>query len=287
MSGIRVSQAAVAALAVGLSSLLVAPQSSARPLEDVMAAKSLRVIAYIDNAPFSWEADGKPKGIDIDIARAIAREIGVEAEVILRMPGENEDDDLRGNVWRGPLTGGGVGDVMMHVPVDRDFAERNKKAVIGGAYFQERVAVAIHPELTGDKPAFDVFKDHKISVQLGTVSDYFLMTYLDGALIEKIAHHVKPQVGATEFITKDTAAWMGVRSAIEALLHDKGQKAVFVEPPMDGIYRSNWIVGMAWKDDSTELGTAIQSALDKIRQSGELERIFASYGVSYTAPPTP
>ena len=277
----------VSAVAVGLCSLLAAQQSSARPLEDVMAAKSLRVIAYIDNAPFSWEADGKSKGIDVDIARAIAREIGVEAEVILRMPGENEDDDLRGNVWRGPLTGGGVGDVMMHVPVDREFAERNKKAVIGGAYFQERVAVAIHPELTGDKPTFDVFKDQKISVQIGTVSDYFLMTYLDGALIEKIAHHVKPQVGATEFITKDTAAWMGVRSAIEALLHDKGEKAVFVEPSMEGIYRSNWIVGMAWKDDSTDLGTAIQTALDKIRKSGELERIFASYGVSYTSPPTP
>lgn len=277
----------VSAVAVGLCSLLAAQQSSARPLEDVMAAKSLRVIAYIDNAPFSWEADGKSKGIDVDIARAIAREIGVEAEVILRMPGENEDDDLRGNVWRGPLTGGGVGDVMMHVPVDREFAERNKKAVIGGAYFQERVAVAIHPELTGDKPTFDVFKDQKISVQIGTVSDYFLMTYLDGALIEKIAHHVKPQVGATEFITKDTAAWMGVRSAIEALLHDKGEKAVFVEPSMEGIYRSNWIVGMAWKDDSTDLGTAIQTALDKIRKSGELERIFASYGVSYTSPPQP
>ncbi len=287
MSDRKFTRATAAVVVVGLSSLLAAQQSSARPLEDVVAAKSLRVIAYLDNAPFSWEADGKSKGIDVDIARAIAREIGVEADVILRMPGENEDDDLRGNVWRGPLTGGGVGDVMMHVPVDPDFAERNKKAVIGAAYFQERVAVAIHPELTGDKPTFDIFKDQKISVQIGTVSDYFLMTYLDGALIEKIAHHVKPQVGATEFITKDTAAWMGVRSAIEALLHDKGEKAVFVEPPMEGIYRSNWIVGMAWKDDSADLGSAIQTAIDKIGKSGELERIFASYGVSFTPPPQP
>ena len=275
------------AVAVCLSSLLAAPQTSARPLEDIVAAKSLRVIAYLDNAPFSWDADGKSKGIDVDVARAIAREIGVDADVILRMPGENEDDDLRGNVWRGPLTGGGTGDIMMHVPVDREFAERNMKAVIGAPYFQERVALAIHPEMTGDKPTFDVFKDKKISVQIGTVSDYFLMTYLDGALIEKIAHHVKPQAGATEFISKETSAWLGVRSAIEALLHDKGEKAVFVEPPMEGIYRSNWIVGMAWKDDSTDLGIAIEAAMDKIRASGELERIFASYGVSYTPPPKP
>jgi polar amino acid transport system substrate-binding protein len=271
-----------------LAAVLTAATASvclARPLDEVMAAKSLRVIAYLDNAPFSWEADGKSKGIDVDLGRAIARELGIEAEVVLRIQGENEDDDLRGNVWRGPLTGGGVGDIMMHVPVDKEFAIRNKEAVIGNPYYQERVSVAIHPELTGEKPTFDVFKDKKISVQIGTVSDYFLMTYRDGALIENIAHHVKPAVGAKEFASKETAAWMGVRSAIEALLHDSGTKATFVEPNMDGIVRSDWIVGMAWKENSRDLGYAIQAALDKIKQSGELERIFAAYGVSYTPPP--
>jgi polar amino acid transport system substrate-binding protein len=262
-----------------------APMCFARPLDEVTAAKSLRVIAYYDNAPFSWEEGGKLKGIDVDLARAIARELGVESEVLLRVQGEKEDDDIRANVWKGPLTGGGVGDIMMHVPVDKEFALRNKEAVIGNPYYQERVAVAIHPELTGDNPTFDAFKDKKISVQIGTVSDYFLMTYQDGALIENIAHHVKPAVGAKEFTTKESAAWMGVRSAIEALLHDSGAKVKFVEPQMDGIVRSNWIVGMAWKENSRDLGYAIQAALDKIRQSGELERIFAAYGVSYTAPP--
>jgi polar amino acid transport system substrate-binding protein len=54
---------------------------------------------------------------------------------------------------------------------------------------------------------------------------------------------------------------------------------------MDGIVRSNWIVGMAWKENSRDLGYAIEAALEKIRKSGELASIFASYGVSYTAPP--
>jgi polar amino acid transport system substrate-binding protein len=224
-------------------------------------------------------------GIDVDLARAIARELGVEADVSLRVQGENQDDDLRGNVWRGPLTGGGVADIMMHVPVDRDFALRNKESVIGNQYYQERIAVAIHPGLTGENPTFDVFKEKKISVQIGTVSDYFLMRYLDGALVENVAHHVKPRIGANEFIAKETAAWMGVRSAIEALLYIQGQKAIFVEPSMDGIVRSNWVVGMAWKEDSRDLGYAIGAALEKIRTSGELEKIFSAYGVSFVPPP--
>ena len=100
-------------------------------------AGTLRVIAYLDNKPFSWEADdGKPKGIDVDLRARLPKELGVKADVVLRMQGEKADDDLRGNVWRGPLTGGGVGDVMMHVPIDREFASRNTEAVYRQSLFR-------------------------------------------------------------------------------------------------------------------------------------------------------
>lgn len=263
------------------------PEALARPLDDVLAAKSLRVVAYLDNAPFSYEENGSAKGIDADLGRAIARELGVEAEIVLRMQGEKADDDVRANVWRGPLTGGGVGDLMMHVPIDREFALRNPEAVFGNAYFQERVVVAIHPEKTGNSPTFEVFKTEKIAVQLATVADYFLMTYQGGALINNIAHHVKPEAGAKEFARKEVAALMGVRSKIESLLDNEGVRPVIVEPDMTGIVRSNWLVGMAWKEDSRDLGYAVQAALTKIVQSGELEKICRLYGVTYTPPPPP
>lgn len=259
----------------------------ARPLDEVLATKSLRVVAYIDNDPFSWEEGDAAKGIDIDIARAIARELGVEAEIILRMNGEKSDQDVRVNVWRGTVGGGTVGDVLMHVPVDREFALRFKEAVIGNAYFQERVAMAIHPDLIGEKPEFSAFKTHKIGVQIGTVADYFIMTYEDGALIDNIAHHVRPEAGIKEFLAKETAALLGVRSKTEGLLRQNNFKASIVEPAMPDIARSDWVVGMAWREDSRDLGYAIQAALEKIKASGEMARIFESYGVTYFPPPTP
>lgn len=258
---------------------------AARPLDEVVGSGILRVIAYLDNAPFSWDDNGAPKGIDVDIAKAIANELGVKPEIILRMPGEKGDDDLRVNVWKGPLTGGGVGDLMMHVPIDREFAARNPEAVIGNPYFQERIALAIDSDRTGLNPTFDTFKGMKIGVQLGTVSDYFLMRFEDGALIDNIAHHVRAEDGAKEFKSKEIAALMGQRARIEALLHDIGVTPRIVEPVMDGIVRNQWIVGMAWKENSRDLGYHVQASLEKLKANGKLAEIFRSYGVTYIEPP--
>lgn len=259
----------------------------ARPLDEVVASGSLRVISYVDNAPFSFEEGGVARGIDADLARAIARELGVKADIVLRMQGEEVDDDIRANVWRGPLTGGGTGDLMMSVPVDRDLALRNPEAVLGNAYFEERIAVAIHPDMTGPNPTFDVFKTQRIGVRLATVSDYFLMSYRDGALINNVSHHVKADAGAGEFVRREIAALMGVRSEIEMQLAKAGLTVPLVEPDMTGIVRRNWLLGMAWKDNSRDLGYAVQAALGKIKESGELERICRTYKVTYTPPPAP
>lgn len=273
--------------AIALAAMIImAPRSvAARPLDEVVSSGVLRVIAYLDNAPFSWDDNGTAKGIDVDIAKAVAKELGVNSEIVLRMPGEKADDDLRVNVWKGPLTGGGTGDLMMHVPVDREFATRNPEAVIGNPYFQERIAVAIDPERTGKAPTFDIFKTARIGVQLGTVSDYFLMRYEDGALIDNIVHHVKAEDGAKEFKQQEIAALMGQRARIEALLHDLGVQPTVIEPATDGIVRNQWVVGMAWKENSRDLGYAVQASLDQLKSNGRLAAIFKAYGVTYIEPP--
>ncbi len=274
----------------GVLSLAVTP-SQARPLDEVQASKTLRVIAYLDNKPFSFmDKKGKPQGIDVEIGKVIARELGVEAEIILRMPGETADDDVRVNVWQGPRTGGGVGDIVLHIPYDKEFRIRNTEAVIVNPYFEERVAVAIHPELIAPDFKFDAFSEtnnkekKKIGVQLATVADYFLMTYQDGSLIEHIAHHTKPHLGVEEFARKDVVALMGTRSLIEGQLYDMGLKVPLVEPDMTGIVRKYWVVAMAVHENSRDLGYAAGDVITKLKDSGEMAGIFAKYGITYIPP---
>lgn len=263
-----------------------APAARARPLDEVVASKSLFVICYEDNKPFSWTADdGTVMGIDVDLAKALAEELGVAATVELRMQGERADQDVRVNVIRGTVGGGKPGDILMHVPTDKEFAMRFKEAVISNPYFLETIALAIDEKRIPKDATFDIFKTHKIGVKLASVADYFLMGYQDGALINNISHFTRGPVGAKEFLDGETAAILGVRSEIEGTLADAGAKAHFIAPDMPDIVRKDWVVGIATDEKSRDLGYAIGQALAKLRQSGRLSEIFAKHGVTYIPPP--
>ena len=274
-----------ALLAAG-AGLTLAAGAFARPLDEVVAGGVLHVAVYESNRPFSYTEDGRLKGIDVDLATALAEAIGVKASFIARMQGEDVDTDLRSNVWKGPVAGGPVGDVMMHVPIDRELALRNREAFLINPYFEERIALFYDPARTGDEPAFEVFKREKIGVQLGTVSDYFIMFALDGALRNNVLHYVKLGDGVKRFATGEMAAILGVRSELEAHLADAGLARKVSEPPMPGIVRARWVVGMAVKENSRELGYALSNALAKLRESVRIAEICSRYGVTYV-PPSP
>ena len=182
----------------------------------MVASKLLRVAVDQDNSPFSFRANGTMTGIDVDIATALANALGVEVELIPRIQGEDVDTDLRANVWKGPLLGGPVGDVMMHVPLDRELALRNREAVLANPYFEQRIALGYDPAKIGPEISFDVFKREKVGVRLGSVADYFVMFADGGALRNNVLHFIKPSDGVKRFLDKEMAAILGVRSELKA-----------------------------------------------------------------------
>ena len=275
-----------ASLAAAFIMAITANSATARPLDEVLDSKRLFVVAYEDNRPFSWtQDDGTVTGIDVEIARALATELGVDADIELRMGGERADQDVRVNVIRGTVGGGKPGDIMMHIPTDKEFAMKFKEAVISNPYFLQTVAIAIDSKRIPKDATFDIFKKEKVSVKLATVSDYFLMGFQDGALVNNVSHFTRGPQGAKEFLSGETAALMGVRSEIEGTLFEQGAKAEFISPEMSDLIRKQWEVGIANDDKSRDLGYAIGQALNKLRESGKLKDIFAKFGVTYIPPP--
>ena len=256
----------------------------ARPLDDVMASKVLRVVVYDDNEPFSWDDKGTKTGIDVEIAGLIAAKLGVGIELLMRPQGEQVDQDLRFNIVRGTLGGGIAGDLMLHVPVDKELGIRVKDAVITNAYFQQRVALGVQPDRATPITSFDVFKTEKVSVQLGTVADYFLMRYDTGALVNNISHYLKPGQGAAKFAKGEVAALLGVQSSLEALLRSNNQRAAWSTPPMPGLVRASWVLGTAVDEKSRDLSYAVGAALTALAADGSLQAICEKYGVTYVAP---
>ncbi len=114
--------ARLAAAAVMLCSGWLAGPAAARPLDEVRDSGTIRIAVYRDFAPFSEVHDGRFEGVDVDIGRALAQRLGVAVEFMPVTAGESVDDDLRNAVWKGHYLGGGVADVMLHVPVDRRFS---------------------------------------------------------------------------------------------------------------------------------------------------------------------
>lgn len=261
--------------------------ASARPLDDVKASGRLIVALYYDNAPFSWEdpKTGQAKGIEADLARAVAKELGLEAQILVRMAGESSDDDVRSNIWQGPRTGGLKADIMFHVPIDREFVARNQEAMLSNPYHHEQIVVAVHPDLVDVADGLAAFAKQKIAVRFSTAGHY-LLTFADGGAYKT---NVSPYFEFTDavkaFKAREVAALMGTRSDIEAALAGSGIETASMEPTFPDTLIGAWNVGTAVHTDGRDVGYAVGRILSQMRTSGEMARIFASHGVTHVPPP--
>lgn len=283
--GSRLLLLVVALLCLGLAG---AHSAGARPLEEVREHGTLRVIVYTDFKPFSWETeDGQVVGIDADIGRAIADKLGLKADIIARIAGEEADDDIRSNIWQGPRTGGVKGDVMLHVPMDREFIARNSEAALSNSYYHEHVALALKTDVLGTDASLESFLDgqpYKVACQFATSTHYFLAFAKDEKIKNNVSPFVKFESAVENFLEGGSAGLMGRRAQVEAALVGKDLKLRYLEPEFPETLKSRWNIGMAVKEDSRDLGYAIGGALRELKSSGELANIFEKYGVSYVAP---
>lgn len=258
--------------------------SQARTLDAVKSAGALRVAVYRDYKPWSWEENGKLKGIDVDIGAALAQRLGVNVGYLVVRADDNIDDDLRNGVWRGTLLGEPPGDVMLHVPNDARIEAANDRIKLTAPYQVEGLAMAVEPGKAGAAADFSLFESEKIAVDIGTLSDLILLSARDHKLIDKVVH-VRGEAKAAEAFDKgEVVAFYGESALVENLASHSSRPVVIIYPKHK--LSQSWPVGGAVQAGAVDLADAIDAAIAELASSGELKRILASYGVTWREPKT-
>ncbi|MFC3691661.1 substrate-binding periplasmic protein [Chenggangzhangella methanolivorans] len=264
---------------------LAAP-AVARPLDEVTASGILRVALYRDNAPFSDDAGGKPVGIDVDVAKRIAQTIGVKPEIRIVEASENVDGDFRLNLWRGDLAGSTLADLMLSVPADKLLQMRNELVFFTAPYVEQRLAIAYRAGVV--EGGFQDLQDiagKSVAVEGTSPVDALIGFANGGTLRESIRHYRNFGDAADAFRSGETQFLAGARSAIESTLAKAGVKdAELKDLAGSNLIRPRWELCGAVKTDSRDLAYRIGEALAEMRASGEMEKIFAAHGASFTPP---
>jgi ABC-type amino acid transport substrate-binding protein len=265
-----------------------------RNYDSIVAAAVIKVAVYQDFPPYSFQVAGQPKGVDVDLATALAKALGVRLELMWAPPGEKLDDDLRDLIWRGSqLRGQQLADLMMRVPYDKDYSQKrndvgeleNDHVVMFGPYQTERWQVAFDRRRLDAVPSVAVFAEHPIGVEIDSVPSFYLTSIFNGQFGGS-THHFPSVQGAFEAMHDGKVdAVMAMRGEVDWQLHqahdDQWSLAENAYPNMG---RQAWEIGMAVHETNRQLAYAVEEALEALIREGEVQRIYASYGMRYDVP---
>ncbi|MBY0463323.1 MAG: transporter substrate-binding domain-containing protein [Burkholderiales bacterium] len=270
-------------VAVGMPALA---QTELVDLAKIRASGVLKVAVYKANPPFSDGVGADQAGLDVSIAGALAKELGLRLALLPFDAGENMGDDLRNMVWRGHYLGYGPADVMLHVPVDKHLMAENRQVLILAPYMRQVLMVLHDTRKVADVRSPDDLKGLPLAAERGSGAASVLMGYGGGLLRDQVSI-LETGVAAAEAVASGKAAAAYVtRAQAEAVVSlQKGDTHLQLTPmQLPGLPGSGWPIGMAIKNQNKELGQAIEAAMQALRSRGDLQALFRQHGLTLTAP---
>jgi len=266
---------AAAGTALGVGGF--AARAAAVSLAKVRERGALVVGLYNDMPPFHVAG----KGIDVDLAQALADGLGVKLSLLPFTADENMNDDLRNMVWRGHYLGYGPADVLMHVPVDKPLMDATPQATIFAPYYRERVMVAYDLARLPTLDSMQQLAGQKIAVPGQTLAGWLLLGADGGAYKSQVSTQWKDGTECARALQRgEVSVAAGTSSELESVL--RGDPKFAIDPlPSPRAPRSGWATGLAVKSDAVDLAQALQQAMNGLAQSGRLKDIFARYNVAW------
>ncbi|WP_374638837.1 substrate-binding periplasmic protein [Hydrogenophaga sp.] len=278
------------AAASALTLLPAWPALQAQELTDLARIKAsgvLKVAVYKDNAPFSSGTAADMSGLDVSLAEALARQLGLKLALLPFDAGENMNDDLRNMVWRGHYLGYGPADVMLQVPVDRYLMNENRQALIFAPYMRQVPVLMFDARKLPEVRTPEDLKGLPLAAERGTGQASLLMGYGGGLLRNQVSVQNSGPAAARQVLEGKAAAAYVTRAQAESVvagLNPRPDHLRMTELVLGNIPDRGWPVGMAIKASHKDLGQAIEQAMQQLRASGELLAIFQRQGLTLTAP---
>lgn len=265
--------------ALGAAALLASGGARAAEsgLAAVKARGTLTVAVYRDMPPFH----DKGRGIDVDLAAALADALGVKLALMPFPAGEDMNDDLRNMVWKGHYLGYGPADVLMHVPVESPLMDANPQVRIFAPYWRDRVMIARDVAQLPHLETLAQLNGKSVAVSGQTLAGWLLIGADGGAYKQQLATTWKDGVEAAQALQRgEFAAAAGLESELESVV---GGDPRFVITPLPTVSnsRNGWAVGLAVKKDAADLEAALQAAVDALVGDQRIRQIFGRGRVTW------
>lgn len=214
--------------------------------------------------PFSEVGpDGQLKGFDIDITRALCEEIKAECELM-------QQD------WDGIIPGLLAKKYDMIV-ASMSITEERKKAVDFTEKYYQTPARFVAEKGSGIEISTEGLAGKKVGVQRATIHDSFL-TDNYGSEVEIVRYGTQDEAnldliaGRVDLVLADSVALN------DGLLKtEDGADYEFVGPPYTDRKWFGEGAGIAVRKNDTDLKEKLNTAIDRIRESGKYEEIRAKY----------
>lgn len=280
--------------------LLLAMQAQAfnithiRDHDEIIASGYLKVAVYEDYPPYSFMQDDQAKGVDIELAKVLATELGVELRLQWMKPDENFDGDLRNHLWKGHyLRPGQIADVMLRAPNDKAYSTMrddlglpaHELVHMFGPYQQERWQAAYNPRKIDAVPSIAIFQYHPVGVEEDSIPSFYLASVMNGQL-SKMTHHYRRLAQAFAAMEAgEVHAVMGTQAEIDWLLAENtGAGMQLTENAYPNMGKQVWDLGMAVHDSNRQLAYALGDIAEAMVLDGRMAALYAEYGLRYMLP---
>jgi len=265
-----------------------------RDYDEIIESGFLKVAVYEDYPPYSFVQDGEARGVDIELARMLAAQLGLELRLQWMQPDETFDGDLRNHLWKGHyLRPGQVADVMLRAPNDKAYS--NMRDDLGlpahelvhmfGPYQQERWQAAYNPAKIDSVPSIAIFQYHPVGVEEDSIPSFYLSTVMNGQIAGMTHNYRRLSLAFEAMKTGEVDAVMGTQAEIDWLLEQNSEAGMrLTENAYPSMGMQVWNLGMAVHDSNRQLAYALGDIVEAMVLDGRMSEIYASYGLRYMLP---